>query len=197
MADARRAAVLPLRVRGRASPRLCVLRGQPHVRRVRRRSAAADADLPGTARRLGRSPHGRSVRADAAERHVVATGRRPSVDREPSAHLGRRVGLHGASRLTRRELLASFAVLRSSFFVEGAAPRTATDERRTSNGERRTQNEEPRTIRVGIARASGYAVSAMPLENYVSGVLAGEAVRGSAPAALEALAIAIRTFAFA
>jgi len=37
----------------------------------------------------------------------------------------------------------------------------------------------------------------MPFEQYVSGVLAGEAVRGSAPAALESLAIAIRTFAIA
>jgi SpoIID/LytB domain protein len=37
----------------------------------------------------------------------------------------------------------------------------------------------------------------MPLETYVARVLAGEAARDSAPAALEALAIAIRTFALA
>src|SRR5262249_23713032 len=43
----------------------------------------------------------------------------------------------------------------------------------------------------------GYSVTPMPIETYVSRVLAGEAARGSAPAALEALAITIRTFALA
>src|SRR5437773_2605715 len=84
--------------------------------------------------------------------------------------------------MTRRELLGSFLVLGSSFRVRDAA--------------RRTSNDEPRTIKVGIARGGGgYAISTMPLGRYVSGVLAGEAVRGSAPPALDALAIAIRTFA--
>jgi SpoIID/LytB domain protein len=40
-----------------------------------------------------------------------------------------------------------------------------------------------------------YSVISMPIEVYVARVLAGEAMRSSAPAALEALAIAIRTFA--
>jgi len=55
----------------------------------------------------------------------------------------------------------------------------------------------PRTLKVGMAHGGGYRVSMMPLEEYVSQVLSGEAVRGSGPAALEALAIAIRTFAMA
>jgi len=55
----------------------------------------------------------------------------------------------------------------------------------------------PVTIRVGIARGASYDVETMPLESYVAGVLAGEAARGSTPAALEALAITIRTFALA
>ena len=37
----------------------------------------------------------------------------------------------------------------------------------------------------------------MPIETYVARVLAGEALRDSQPAALEALAITIRTFALA
>ena len=85
--------------------------------------------------------------------------------------------------MTRRELLASFVVLRSAFVVQ--------------NDARRTSNDEPRAVRVGVLRGDHYAVSTMAMEKYVSGVLAGEAVRGSAPAALEALAIAIRTFAVA
>ncbi len=53
-------------------------------------------------------------------------------------------------------------------------------------------------IRVGFARAGGgYTVTTVPLERYVARVLAGEAARDSAPAALDALAISIRTFALA
>ncbi len=68
----------------------------------------------------------------------------------------------------------------------------------TENPEPRTQNLEPRTFRVGVLKpGGGYAVTDMPTETYVARVLAGEAVRDSQPAALEALAITIRTFALA
>jgi SpoIID/LytB domain protein len=51
-------------------------------------------------------------------------------------------------------------------------------------------------IRVGFAKpGGGYTQQTIPLETYVARVLAGEAARESPPAALEALAIAIRTFA--
>jgi stage II sporulation protein D len=54
------------------------------------------------------------------------------------------------------------------------------------------------TVRVGFARrGGGYAVESVPLETYVSRVLAGEAAHDSLPAALDALAITIRTFALA
>ena len=57
---------------------------------------------------------------------------------------------------------------------------------------------EPATLRVGLLRAGGgYTVTTLPLEPYVARVLSGEAARDSRPAALEALAIAIRTFALA
>ena len=53
-------------------------------------------------------------------------------------------------------------------------------------------------LRVGIARAGGgWAVTTIPLEIYVGRVLAGEAARDSPPAALEALAITVRTFTLA
>jgi stage II sporulation protein D (peptidoglycan lytic transglycosylase) len=53
-------------------------------------------------------------------------------------------------------------------------------------------------IRVGFSQpAGGYKVAELPLETYVARVLAGEAARDSSPAALEALAITIRTFALA
>jgi SpoIID/LytB domain protein len=55
-----------------------------------------------------------------------------------------------------------------------------------------------RTLRVGIARpGGGYDVRTMSLEDYVAGVIAGEAAKDSSPAALQALAITIRTFALA
>lgn len=51
-------------------------------------------------------------------------------------------------------------------------------------------------VRVGFDRPDGsHPVQTIPLETYVARVLAGEAARESPPAALEALAIAIRTFA--
>jgi stage II sporulation protein D len=51
---------------------------------------------------------------------------------------------------------------------------------------------------VGFARpGGGYAVATVPLETYVARVVAGEALPGSQPAALEALAIAVRTYALA
>jgi SpoIID/LytB domain protein len=52
------------------------------------------------------------------------------------------------------------------------------------------------SIRVGFARpGGGFTVETIPLETYVARVLAGEALRDSRPAALEALAITLRTFA--
>ncbi len=56
--------------------------------------------------------------------------------------------------------------------------------------------ESPIVVRVGFERPDGgHLVQAIPLETYVARVLAGEAAQQSPPAALEALAIAIRTFA--
>ena len=51
------------------------------------------------------------------------------------------------------------------------------------------------TIRIGVLKDGSYDVVTVPLETYVSRVLAGEALPGSEPAALEALAITIRTYA--
>src|SRR5262249_41530685 len=60
------------------------------------------------------------------------------------------------------------------------------------------QSAERDTLRVGLRGAGGrYDVSTWPVEAYVARVIAGEAARDSLPAALEALAIAIRTFAMA
>lgn len=53
------------------------------------------------------------------------------------------------------------------------------------------------TLRIGIARPGGYVVRTIQLEDYVAGVLAGEAARNSSPSALEALAITVRTYALA
>src|SRR3954447_25399802 len=76
-------------------------------------------------------------------------------------------------------------VLGAPFYVRGS-----------SFDVQRSSFDVPTTLRVGIARpGGGYTVSTMPMESYVARVLAGEAVRESQPAALEALAITVRTFA--
>lgn len=55
-----------------------------------------------------------------------------------------------------------------------------------------------RRLRVGLSKPGGrYSVVEMNLEDYVARVVQGEGVAGSRPAALEALAIAVRTFAVA
>jgi SpoIID/LytB domain protein len=59
-------------------------------------------------------------------------------------------------------------------------------------------HSQPVSLRVGFARpGGGYDVRTIALETYVARVLAGEAVRDSRPAALEALAVTLRTFALA
>jgi stage II sporulation protein D len=87
---------------------------------------------------------------------------------------------------------AGFKV-RLGFAVQGAGIG------RTQNrNEPSTLNPELRTLRVGVLRpGGGYVVTDVPMETYVARVLAGEALRDSQPAALEALAITIRTFALA
>ena len=51
------------------------------------------------------------------------------------------------------------------------------------------------SVRVGVYKDGRYTVERVPMETYVARVLAGEAARESPPAALEALAIVIRTYA--
>lgn len=50
------------------------------------------------------------------------------------------------------------------------------------------------TIRIGVLRNGSYEIVTLPLETYVARVLTGEALPGSEPAAMESLAIAIRTY---
>lgn len=50
------------------------------------------------------------------------------------------------------------------------------------------------TVRIGVLKNGAYEVVTVPLETYVARVLVGEALPGSEPAALDALAIAIRTY---
>ena len=92
-------------------------------------------------------------------------------------------------------LAVAFGAQGSMFSVRSHAQ---TAGRTRNESEPRTENPEPGTLRVGIAKTGGgYTVTNMPIETYVARVLAGEAVRESQPAALEALAITIRTFALA
>ncbi len=53
------------------------------------------------------------------------------------------------------------------------------------------------SIRIGLLRNGSYNIVTLPLEVYVARVLVGEALPESPPAALEALAVAIRTYALA
>lgn len=50
------------------------------------------------------------------------------------------------------------------------------------------------TVRIGVLKNGTYDIVSLPMEVYVARVLAGEAAPASPPAALEALAVAIRTY---
>lgn len=103
----------------------------------------------------------------------------------------------GVERMRRAALALVVGVLvqSSEFTVHGSQSRGASATQNRGPG---TLNPEPRTLRVGIAKpGGGYTLTTLPLETYVARVLAGEAARDSRPAALEALAITIRTFALA
>jgi SpoIID/LytB domain protein len=69
----------------------------------------------------------------------------------------------------------------------------------SSSSPRAAQQDRARTeVRIGVLRpGGGYTVQGIALETYIARVLAGEAARDSRPAALEALAITIRTFVLA
>ena len=105
--------------------------------------------------------------------------------------------------MTRPRALALTLGVAIGFSVHGSGFRVRSVQgaafSRTQNAnERSTLNPESRSLRVGILKpGGGYTVTNMPVEAYVARVLAGEAVRDSQPAALEALAITIRTFALA
>jgi len=94
----------------------------------------------------------------------------------------------------------SFAVKGSGFKVRGsfAVPGSQSASRTQNVNEPSTLNPELRTVHVGVLKPrGGYTIATMSMETYVARVLTGEAVRDSRPAALEALAITIRTFALA
>ncbi len=94
--------------------------------------------------------------------------------------------------------LAITALVVTTASSAGVDARVVKGAARASASPGRVTTAEPiTTLRVGIAHDGGYTVRQMGVEEYVAGVIAGEAARDSTPAALEALAIAVRTFAMA
>jgi stage II sporulation protein D (peptidoglycan lytic transglycosylase) len=90
------------------------------------------------------------------------------------------------------------SLLAALLLALGALPSALGQAPGTLNQEPGTRNQEPGTLRIGTLQpGGGYTTTTVPLDTYVARVLAGEAARDSQPAALEALAIAIRTFALA
>jgi stage II sporulation protein D (peptidoglycan lytic transglycosylase) len=91
---------------------------------------------------------------------------------------------------SRRELLALLCGL-----CAAGVPAIVVVESRALQ-QRAVDDPGPIDLRIGFARpGGGYSIQTLPLETYIARVLAGEAARDSPPAALEVLAITIRTFA--
>jgi len=91
--------------------------------------------------------------------------------------------------------LAGFGV--PGFRLRTQKPKNPADPR---NPDAATPNARPDAepvIRVGFLRNGAYLIETIAVEAYVARVIAGEQARDSQPAALEALAITVRTFALA
>jgi stage II sporulation protein D len=102
------------------------------------------------------------------------------------------VGVWPASQPT-----IGFALLATGAAGSNAAMLAATRLRAQIDREASTAPAGRPMVRVGVWQSGGYRVRSMALEDYVAGVVAGEAAPGSSPAALEALATTVRTFAIA
>src|SRR6185503_7271419 len=135
----------------------------------------------------------RSVRQSASERDPLTARRRSPADREPAANLGECRAVSGTDRVTGARL--ALVVAAAAIAAGPAVGLGGSQRRELAPG---APQAGPRVLRVGMARrGGGYSVTSIPLETYVARVIAGEAARDSEPAALEALAIAVRTFALA
>ena len=133
---------------------------------------------------------------DAPERHAHAAGRRPSADRQPAAHVGRDGGVPGAGVRPCVALPAGTQIAaRTDGSVLGRAAVPAWHAVRLVDPG--PGHCSAKSASVSRARVAATPSQPFPLETYVARVLAGEAARDSQPAALEALAIAVRTYTLA
>ena len=106
----------------------------------------------------------------------------------------------GAAGMDAADLAAQLASTNQINLRTGINPTNPTNPSDLSNPVNPTNPVNPSnlSVRVGTPRRDGgYAVTSMPLEEYVARVLGGEAAPASAASALEALAITARTFALA
>ena len=88
----------------------------------------------------------------------------------------------------RQAVVALIGILSLSGVFGGHAPLVTTPLSAQATQERSN------TIRIGVLKDGAYQIVSVPLEEYVGRVLAGEAAPDTQPAALEALAIAVRTY---
>jgi SpoIID/LytB domain protein len=106
-------------------------------------------------------------------------------------------GAAGAAAAEHAAALATGQPLSSSAPARQAAPSAAKPGAAPASPASSLADPAALTLRVGHASSRGYDVRVLGLEDYVGRVLAGEAAPRSTPAALEALAITVRTFALA
>ena len=124
------------------------------------------------------------VRRAPPERVTSRCSKTIIADCQPAAHLGRMSSISGAGVSRAAVAPASWRVLLLARFV--CRPARFGRQHRSSCG-----SASPGPVR------RLHDNGRIPLETYVARVLAGEAARDSPPAALEALAITIRTYALA
>jgi hypothetical protein len=158
------------------------LRWRPETLRIIREGLAGGAQY-GTASALGAA----TISALAKTGTVIVDGRSQGVV----------VGLTPADRPAIAFVLVG-AGISGAQAAELVAARLRALSRNGRNDNDAAAPDRNRALRIGITGQDGrYTPRDMPLEDYVAGVVAGESAEGSRPAALQALAITVRTFALA
>lgn len=163
------------------------------------RAGLRGAVLRGTASAIGKAGIDAAAKTGTVDAGGVSRGVVIGVTPSDSPRIGFGLLVSGGAGMDAAALVVSRlqqAQSASGAGTSGSAKSRQPGSQRPSNRGVATANGK--RIRVGVPGANGkYEVRDLPLDDYVSQVIAGEAQAGSEPGALDALAIAARTYTLA
>lgn len=157
------------------------------------RQGLRDAVQSGTASALSRAGIDALAKTGTVDAGGISQGLIVGVSPSVNPTLGFALLASGGAG---RDAAALMAERLRSASASQAAARPMTNDQRPASALRATARQAE--IRIGVMQVDGrYGIRAMAMDDYVAGVVAGEATPGAPAAALEALAVAVRTYATA